>query len=224
MSATPLVVYGTGGHARETADVLRDAQAAGAPHELLGFLTDDAGQLGAEVAGLPVLGGRAWLAASAADVGVVLAVGAPAVRRRVAALLEPLGRAFPVVRHPTALVSARATLGAGTMLAAGAIVTCDAVVGAFGILNRGANVSHDCRLGDFVTLAPAVQLSGNVVVGDGCDLGVGAVVVQGLTIGEWSVVGAGAAVTRSLPANCTAVGVPARPVKQRPPGWHLETS
>lgn len=224
MSATPIVVYGTGGHARETAELVRDAAAAGARLELLGFLTDDAAQWGRDVVDAPVLGGREWLAASAADVGIVIAVGAPHVRQRIATALAPLGRAFPVVRHPSALVSRRATLGVGTTLAASAIVTTDARIGAFGILNRGANVSHDCRLGDFVTLAPAVQLSGNVTVGDGCDVGVGAVVVQGLTIGEWSVVGAGAAVAASLPANCTAVGVPARPIKHRPAGWHLQTS
>jgi acetyltransferase-like isoleucine patch superfamily enzyme len=40
-------------------------------------------------------------------------------------------------------------------------------------------------------------------------------------IGPWTIVGAGAAVTGDLPANCTAVGVPARPIKTRPDGWHL---
>jgi acetyltransferase-like isoleucine patch superfamily enzyme len=40
-------------------------------------------------------------------------------------------------------------------------------------------------------------------------------------VGRWSILGAGAVVTRPVPENCTAVGVPARVIKQRPEGWHL---
>jgi acetyltransferase-like isoleucine patch superfamily enzyme len=34
-----------------------------------------------------------------------------------------------------------------------------------------------------------------------------------LTIGENTIIGAGAVVSKSLPANCTAVGIPAKPIK-----------
>lgn len=34
-----------------------------------------------------------------------------------------------------------------------------------------------------------------------------------LSIGEYAIIGAGAVVTRYIPANCTAVGVPAKMVK-----------
>jgi len=35
---------------------------------------------------------------------------------------------------------------------------------------------------------------------------------------------AGAVVTGTLPGDCTAVGIPARVIKQRPPGWHSDGS
>ncbi|HHU03083.1 MAG TPA: hypothetical protein GXZ91_08160 [Christensenellaceae bacterium] len=41
----------------------------------------------------------------------------------------------------------------------------------------------------------------------------GSQIIQGLTIGENTIVGAGAVVVRDLPANCTAVGVPAQVIK-----------
>ena len=34
------------------------------------------------------------------------------------------------------------------------------------------------------------------------------------------VVGAGSVVTRPVPSNVTAAGVPAKAIKERPPGWH----
>ena len=36
-----------------------------------------------------------------------------------------------------------------------------------------------------------------------------------LSIGEYAIIGAGAVVTRSIPAKCTAVGVPAKVVKTK---------
>jgi acetyltransferase EpsM len=59
-----------------------------------------------------------------------------------------------------------------------------------------------------------------VNVGEGCYIGMGANVIQGKSIGDWTVVGAGAAVVTDLPANVTAVGVPAAVVKERKKGWH----
>jgi serine acetyltransferase len=43
-------------------------------------------------------------------------------------------------------------------------------------------------------------------------VGTGTQIIQELTIGENTVVGAGAVVVNSLPANCIAVGIPAKPI------------
>jgi lipoate-protein ligase B len=43
-------------------------------------------------------------------------------------------------------------------------------------------------------------------------IGVGATVIGGVSIGDNVSIGAGAVVTRDIPANCTAVGVPAKPI------------
>lgn len=38
-------------------------------------------------------------------------------------------------------------------------------------------------------------------------------IIQGKSIGDYSIVGAGAVVVNDIPANCTAVGNPAKPIK-----------
>ncbi len=56
-----------------------------------------------------------------------------------------------------------------------------------------------------------------VRIGAGSWLGAGTVVLPGVTIGRRVAVGAGSVVTRDLPDGCVAVGIPARPVGERPP-------
>ena len=102
------------------------------------------------------------------------------------------------------------------------MLTVNIHIGAFVTVNRVCNISHDCRVGDFSTIAPATNLSGAVAVGTGCDIGSGVTTVQGVRVGEWTIIGAGAVIAADVPANCTAVGVPARPIKQRESGWQHE--
>ncbi len=52
-----------------------------------------------------------------------------------------------------------------------------------------------------------------ITIGDNVWLGGGVIVLPGVTIGENSVIGAGAVVTKDIPANCVAVGNPARVIK-----------
>ncbi len=120
-----------------------------------------------------------------------------------------------------AWVGNRIELGEGTIICAGDRLATELSVGDHVQLNLDCTVSHDSFLRDFVTVAPGVNISGAVTVGEGCDLGTGAAIIQGVSIGHWSVVGAGAVVVRDLPANVTAVGAPAKPIKERPEGWHL---
>lgn len=56
-----------------------------------------------------------------------------------------------------------------------------------------------------------------VSIGDGAWLGTGVVVLPGVTIGERVVVGANSVVADDLPANCVAVGSPARVVRELHP-------
>jgi len=54
-----------------------------------------------------------------------------------------------------------------------------------------------------------------IVVEDDVWLGAGVTVVDGVTIGRGSVIGAGAVVTTDIPPYSIAIGVPAKPVKDR---------
>ena len=53
----------------------------------------------------------------------------------------------------------------------------------------------------------------DIKIGSGCYIGSGVIIIKGVTIGDNAIIGAGAVVTKDIPANCFAVGNPAKPVK-----------
>jgi serine O-acetyltransferase len=66
----------------------------------------------------------------------------------------------------------------------------------FGVVRRGENTNKP-------------------IIGSRVDIGVGVCVLGAVTVGDDCVIGANAVVVRNLPAGCTAVGVPARPLPAR---------
>lgn len=225
--AQSIVIVGAGGLGREVSEWVADINEVTPTFRLLGFLDDDPARHGEPCHGVTILGGVDWLAGQppelgVSELGVIVAIGSPAAKRRVVERLRALGvTRFPVLRHPRAVIGRFVELGEGTLVCPGAILTTDIQIGRFVALNFNLTVGHDSRIDDYALLAPGVHVSGRVHIGEGCDLGAGAVVVPSAAIGPWTIVGAGATVTGALPANCTAVGTPARPIKTRPEGWHL---
>ncbi len=120
---------------------------------------------------------------------------------------------FGIAIHPSAVVSPSAKIGEGTVIMAGAVVCAGAVIGRHCIINTGASIDHECVLGDYCHMAPHATLSGQVHLGEGVIMGVSSCAINCTNIGSWATIGAGAAVVKPIPANCTAVGVPAKPIK-----------
>ena len=218
----PVVVYGAGGYGRETVQLIEDINAHRARWDVLGFVDDDPGMHGREVNGLPVLGGLEWLNTEGSSARIALGVGSPTAKRRIVARVGSDAQRFITIVHPSVRLCRWLEIGPGTAIAAGTMLTVNIHIGAFVSVNRVCNISHDCRVEDFATIAPATNLSGGVIVGAGCDIGSGVTTVEGVTVGEWTIIGAGAVIAANIPANCTAVGVPARAIKQRASGWQLE--
>lgn len=141
--------------------------------------------------------------------------GDPSKRIRIHQRLKQIGFLLPIIMDPTAAVSESAVLAPGVFVGKKAVINAQASIGECAIINTAAVVEHDCVLGEFVHVAPGACLAGNVEVGQKAHIGIGAVVIEGVRIGAEAVLGAGAVAAHNIPAGCTAVGVPAKPIKYR---------
>jgi acetyltransferase-like isoleucine patch superfamily enzyme len=95
--------------------------------------------------------------------------------------------------------------------------------------DQRVSIGRDCLLAEMVSIRDhdhafdstdvAIidqgRSSAPVVIGDNVWIGAKATVTKGVTIGSNSVVGAHAVVTEDLPADCVAVGIPARVIRYR---------
>lgn len=200
-----MLVAGSGGFARETADALR----AAGPDRFAGFLDDDPATHGGP---LPVLGAIDAVLGMPA-VKLVVCVGNPRnyfSRARIVARLGLADDRYATVLHPRAEVSATSAAGSGSVLLAGVVLTADAVVGRHVAVMPQAVVTHDCVVGDYATIASGVRLGGGTQVGTGAYVGAGALIREGVTLGAWSLVGMGSVVLRDTGPGEVWAGNPAR--------------
>jgi serine O-acetyltransferase len=84
------------------------------------------------------------------------------------------------------------------------------------VISGDAVFGDDCILRNGVTVGLRHQgVRGAPRLGDRVDIGAGAKLLGPITIGDDSAIGANAVVLCDVPANCIAVGVPARILPQR---------
>jgi sugar O-acyltransferase (sialic acid O-acetyltransferase NeuD family) len=214
-----IVIFGAGGFGREVLQLIRDINRIHRTWNCLGFIVDSSFNDRSSIHGLPILGGSEWLANNP-DVQIIVAVGSSSDRWRITnRIRSQCDNSFAVLIHPRAWVGDNVEIGCGSVVCAGALITTDIKIAQHVHVNIGSTVGHDAQLGNFVTLNPSVNISGKVTLHTGTEVGTGSVVIPACTIGEWSIIGAGSVVTKSIKENCTAVGAPARIIKERTSGW-----
>lgn len=203
---SPVLILGTGGGAMEIA------------HLLLGCGRQVAGFLGPEPdCALPGdwLGDDAELnrVAQGPTVLVLVAVGSPALRRRLSDFAGAAGFPLAGFVHPRAFVAPGVTIGEGAVVYPNATLQSGVTVGRGAVVNANASVGHETAIGAFCSVNPGADIAARVTLGDECYVGIGAAIIERLEIASGTVIGAGATVIRDIPDAGTWVGTPAKRVK-----------
>lgn len=206
-----IVIIGAGGFGREVAWLIEEINRVDKQWNLVGFVDDNENLQGTEVNGYKVVGDIDWLEKQ--EVNVVCAIGDPITKKKTIDRLKEGKNSYPVLIHPSVIYSDKVSFGEGSIICAANVLTTDIKVGNHVIINLDCTIGHDATLGNYTTILPSVNVSGFVITEECVSVGTGSAIIQGVTIGENTVVGAGAVVVKSLPANCTAVGSPAKPIK-----------
>ncbi len=108
------------------------------------------------------------------DALAVVAIGDNALRKKV---VEKTRHRFSNAIHPSAIISAHASIGEGNMILHGTIIQAQTRVGNHVIINTGTQVDHDSVIEDYVHLGPGVVLCGTVHIGTGSFIGAGSIVI-----------------------------------------------
>ena len=209
-----IAIFGVGGFGREVLTLIQDINKVNPVWNILGFF-DDGHKRGEKINGLPVLGSCIDLNNWDKDIYIAVSIGTPSIKKSILDKITNPNVSYPTLIHPSVIIgdSSFVKIGSGCIICAGVIITTNVIIDDFVILNLQCTVGHDVVIGKYAAFMPAVNISGEVTIGKSVYVGTGAKIINQLEIGENTIVGAGAVVAKSLPANCTAVGVPAKPIK-----------
>lgn len=205
-----ILVIGAGGFGREVVMLINQINQLGGNWKLIGFL-DDGFPKGEKIGDSFVLG-PINLINQFIDCYFVIAIANYAIKKKILATINTSIKPATLI-HPQALLGSRVIIGEGTIVCAGTIITEDVVIGNHVIINLCCTIGHDSEIESFCSVMPSVNISGEVRIGEGVFIGTGVKIINLVDIGDFSIIGAGAVVSKSLPSNCTAVGVPAKPIK-----------
>lgn len=209
-SCDRIIIVGAGGFGREVLLWVRAAWPECADR-VAGFLSADGQRMDGHDADTPILGSPDDYRPAPGD-GLLLAVGLPAVRRRIAESLLSRGSTFLTLIHPTAIVASTATIGAGSILCPFSIASDSSMIGRFVLMNYHASLGHDARADDFAVLSPYATLGGAAHIGDDVFLGLHASVGPRKTVGARSKVSANSCALVDAPPDSLIFGVPGRVV------------
>jgi sugar O-acyltransferase (sialic acid O-acetyltransferase NeuD family) len=209
-----IAIVGAGGLGKEVAMLLEQINAINTQWEIIGFF-DDRIAIGKRINNYKILGTISEISKLEDKTAVVIAIGDSTIRAKVFSKIINQTIYFPTLIHPSALIGNRrcVRIGNGSIVTANCILTVNIEVGKFVLLNLGSTIGHDTIIEDFVSVMPGTNISGEAMVRRKAFIGSGVQILNKVEIGANSIVGAGAVVTKNLPANCTAVGIPAKPIK-----------
>lgn len=208
-----IAIIGAGGFGREVKTLIDAINQQDLQFEFIGYF-DDGLAIGSIVNGFPVLGRVDDLNKYNKPLSISVAIGSPSLKSEIISKIDNSNVSYPSLIHPSAIVAdVTNKIGRGVIITAGCIVTCNVVIKDFVILNLLCTVGHDSQIENYCSFMPSVNISGEVIIREGVFIGTGAKIINQIEIGCETVIGAGAVVSKSIPSNCTAVGIPAKPIK-----------
>lgn len=203
-----LAIYGAGGLGREVLELAKQINATHPRWDAFCFIDDL--HADRQLKGHPVV---TLESLTANDHEVVIAVGEPALRRKLADKARAAGFTLPVLVHPGAQVSADVTFNEGCVVCYGTFISCDTVIGRNVHLQPNASLGHDCQIGDDCVISSYANLAGQCQVGPRTFIGMNAVIRECTVIGEDAIISMGAAVFANIAAGVIAMGNPARAIR-----------
>lgn len=206
-----LGIYGAGGLGREVCELANIINSKSPRWDNIIFISDF--KETEEVNGVKVFSFEEAKEKYKDYLEVVVAVGEPAVRKKLyEKVLE--GQVTPATLiHPNVHVPSTTTVGKGTVIQFGCGISVNITIGNNVYMQPYVSLGHDDLIGDGCVLSCFSNFGGNISVGEYTYLGLSTCIKQGVTIGANTVLGMGSVVYNNIPDEVIALGNPARAMR-----------
>ncbi|KFF72882.1 hypothetical protein IW01_01555 [Pectobacterium brasiliense] len=205
-----LGIFGAGGLGRE---VLILAQAINRQHARWGeFVFIDDLHPNRLLKGIDVIDFSA--ASKIEGIEMVVAVGEPAVRARMAERIHEQGLSLTTLVHPTVQLTSCIRLGLGVIVCQGAVVSCDVNIEDNVLIQPNTCIGHDCHIREHAVVSPGVSMGGGCRIGHRTFVGMNATVKETVTLGDDVIVSMGAVVFSDVQDSVITLGNPARVMRR----------
>jgi sugar O-acyltransferase (sialic acid O-acetyltransferase NeuD family) len=139
--------------------------------------------------------------------------GSPTTFRQRREIIESLNIPFSryaTVIHPSAKIAPSAKIGLNTLIMAGVVITADVTIGNHVCILPNTVIHHDSIIEDSVLIGAGVIVAGHVRIRENCYIGSGSTIINNIEIGPKALVGMSSNVLKTVPAEVTVFGNPAR--------------
>ena len=205
-----IIVYGSGGMAREVVELIEDINRVRPAWNILGYLDDMKGSGGELVNGYRILGTADWLGKSDKSYNIVLAVGNPEAKEQMLERIKMCSPRFPVLIHPSARVARNARIGEGSIIGIDCIVSVNADIGRHVFLNMRTVVGHDTVIRDYCSCLVNCVIAGDVRLDEKAMLGSGCIIMEKMSVGKRATVGMGSIVCYDVPDGHVVMSRPSK--------------
>lgn len=204
----PLILIGMGGHSKVIFDIVNSKN----EYEVRGFLDDSVKSYHKK--NDLFYDSLKNIDLYKNDYYFCIAIGSNVVREKIFNELNISLEKFPVLSHKSAIISNHSKIGYGTVVMANTVINRSTKIGNHCIINTASVIEHDNLIGDYTHISPGAILTGGVTVQNFSHIGAGATVIPNIKIGQNVIIGAGSTVIYNIEDNVTAVGTPAKIIKE----------
>ena len=147
------------------------------------------------------------------DAEFAVTVGEPSARSLLRERIEEADYRLATLIDETAVVSPTAQIAEGCVINHGAIISSNVILSKNAFVMFGAIIGHEAEIGADATICPRTTVGAHCHMGEQAFVGIGSSIIQGVDVGIRAIIGMGAMVFRTVEADTTVLGNPARVTK-----------
>ncbi len=200
-----VIILGTGGFAIELFGLLSSANI-----EVTGFIGPE------PIRNLPakLLGGDEYIELLDSNSNILIAVGNPKTRSRLAEKLRQYKIKQRSFISPESYISPETSISEGTIIYPNTTVHAGVVIEKNVLINSNTTIGHETTVGNFSNVGPGVSVGGCCKIGEKVYIGIGVSIIENITIIDNVIIGGGATVISDIKSAGTYIGLPAKKIEK----------